>query len=66
MTTDQVLICITVLVSVVPWAMSIHAKVSMIAHAMEGLPEVVQKAQVQLERHEQAITALQAAAVARH
>lgn len=65
MTTDQVLIGITVLVAVVPWAMSIHAKVTMIASAMEGLPELVHQTQVQLERHERAITALQTAAAAR-
>lgn len=66
MTTDQMLIGITVLVAVVPWAMSMHAKVATIAHAMEGLPELVHKTQVTLERHEQAITALQTAAAARH
>jgi hypothetical protein len=65
MTTDQLLIGLTVLVAVVPWAMSMHAKVATIAHAMEGLPELVHKTQVQLERHEQAITALQAATAAR-
>ena len=65
MTTDQMLIGITVLVAVVPWAMSMHAKVAMIAQAMEGLPELVHKTQVTLERHEQAITALQAATAAR-
>ena len=53
------------LLAVVPWAMSMHAKVAMIAHAMEGLPELVHKTQVTLERHEQAITALQTAAAAR-
>ena len=66
MTTDQILIGVTVLVAVVPWAMSMHAKVSMIAHAMDGLPELVHQTQVKLERHEQAITALQSAAAARH
>ena len=66
MTTDQILIGVTVLVAVVPWAMSMHAKVSMIAHAMDGLPELVHQTQVKLERHEQAITALQTAAAARH
>ena len=65
MTTDQVLIGITVLVAVVPWAMSMHAKVTLIAHAMEGLPELVNQARAQLERHERAITALQTAAAAR-
>lgn len=66
MTTDQILIAITLIVSVVPWAMSIHAKVAMIANAMEGLPELVHRTQAKLEEHEKAITALQAAAAARH
>jgi hypothetical protein len=46
--------------------MSIHAKVSTIAHAMEGLPELVRESQLKLERHEQAIQALQKAAAAGH
>lgn len=66
MTTDEVLIAITGLVAIVPWAMSIHAKVALIAHAMEGLPELVRDTRHRLEKHEQAIQALQAAAVARH
>jgi len=45
--------------------MSMHAKVTLIAHAMEGLPELVNQARAQLERHERAITALQTAAAAR-
>jgi hypothetical protein len=65
MTTDQLLIGVTVLAAVVPWAMSIHAKVAIIAQAMEGVPELVQKTQVRLEQHEKAIAALQAAASAR-
>lgn len=66
MTTDQILIAITLIVSVVPWAMSMHAKVALIANAMEGLPELVHRTQAQLKEHEKAITALQAAAAARH
>lgn len=66
MTTDQVLILVTVMVAIVPWAMSMHAKVALIAHAMEGLPELVRDTRDQLEKHESAIKALQAAAVARH
>jgi hypothetical protein len=46
--------------------MSIHAKVALIAAAMEGMPEFVSKTQARLEHHEQAIQALQAAAAARH
>jgi hypothetical protein len=66
MTTDQILIAITLLVAVVPWAMSMHAKVATIAHAMEGLPELVHRTHARLEEHEKAITALQAATAARH
>lgn len=66
MTTDQVLILVTVVAAIVPWAMSIHAKVALIAHAMEGLPELVRDTRDRLEKHESAIKALQAAAVARH
>ncbi len=66
MTADQMLIVITVLIAVVPWAMSIHAKVALIAHAMEGMPEFVSKTQARLDHHEQAIQALQAAAATRH
>ena len=66
MSSDQILIAITLFVAVVPWAMSIHAKVALIAHAMEGLPELVHQTHAKLEEHEKAITALQAAAAARH
>ena len=66
MPTDQLVLLVTVIAAVVPWAMSIHAKVSTIAHAMEGLPELVRESQLKLERHEQAIQALQAATAARH
>lgn len=66
MNTDHMLMALTVLVAVVPWAMSIHAKVALIAHAMEGIPEFVNKTQVRLNTHEQAIQALQTAAATRH
>lgn len=66
MTTDQVLIVVTVLAASVPWAMSIHAKVALIANAMEGLPELVRETRARLDKHESAIKALQAATVARH
>jgi hypothetical protein len=46
--------------------MSIHAKVSAIAAAMAGLPELVHETQVRLERHEQAIKTLQQAAASGH
>lgn len=66
MPTDQLVLLATVIAAVVPWAMSIHAKVSTIAQAMEGLPELVRESQLKLERHEQAIQALQKAAAASH
>ena len=66
MPTDQLVLLATVIAAVVPWAMSIHAKVSTIAHAMEGLPDIVRDSQLKLERHEQAIQALQKAATAGH
>jgi hypothetical protein len=66
METDQLLLLATLVAAVVPWAMSIHAKVSTIAHAMEGLPELVRESQLKIERHEQAIQALQKAAAAGH
>lgn len=66
MQTDHLLFLITLIVAVVPWAMSIHAKVALIAQAMEGMPELVRETRATLEQHEQAIKALQASAAARH
>jgi hypothetical protein len=66
MQTDHLLLIVTALAAVVPWAMSIHAKVSSIASSMEGLPELVHETQVRLERHEQAIQTLQKAAASGH
>lgn len=66
MQTDHLLLIVTALAAVVPWAMSIHAKVSSIAASMEGLPELVHETQVRLERHEQAIQTLQKAAASSH
>lgn len=66
MTTDQVLILVTVLVAAIPWAMSMHAKVAIIANAMEGLPELVRETQARLDVHDTAIKALQTATVTRH
>lgn len=65
MSPDEMLVALTVMIAVVPWAMSIHAKVALIAHAMEGMPEFVSKTQARLETHEQAIQALKTAAAAR-
>jgi prefoldin subunit 5 len=59
----------TVAVAVIPWAMSIHAKVAVIASAVESLPEVVHELKEVLAEHEdrldehaKKIQALQAAA----
>jgi Tfp pilus assembly protein FimV len=63
----------TVVVAVVPWAMSIHAKVAVIAHAVEALPQIVdelrealQEHEHRLERHDAEIAALQKATGPRH
>jgi hypothetical protein len=63
----------TVVVAVVPWAMSIHAKVAVIAHAVESLPQIVdelrealQEHEDRLERHDAEIAALQKATGPRH
>lgn len=66
METDQILLLATLIAAVVPWAMSIHAKVSTIAQAMDGLPQLVRESQLKIERHEQSIQALQKAATAGH
>lgn len=66
METDQILLLATLVAAVVPWAMSIHAKVSTIAQAMDGLPQLVRESQLKIERHEQSIQALQKAATAGH
>lgn len=38
--------------AVIPWAMSIHAKVAVIASAVESLPQVVEELREALEEHE--------------
>lgn len=38
--------------AVVPWAFSIHAKVAVIASAVESLPQVVQELREALQEHE--------------
>lgn len=63
--TDQILIAVTLACAVIPWAMSIHAKVSSIAQAMEGLTKVVRDTQAKAEQHDGDIRALQRAAGAR-
>lgn len=59
------MVLITVLIAVVPWAMSIHAKVAVIASSVESLPqivgelrEVLQEHEYRLDQHAQEIQAL--------
>ena len=42
----------TVLIATVPWAMSIHAKVAVIASSVESLPDVVEELRSMLAEHE--------------
>lgn len=46
------LAAITVAAAVVPWAMSIHAKVAVIATSVEELPDLVKELRETLEEHE--------------
>lgn len=39
--------------AVVPWAFSIHAKVAVIASAVESLPQVVEELREALQEHEE-------------
>jgi hypothetical protein len=43
---------LTVAAAVVPWAMSIHAKVAVIAKSVEELPALVKELRETLEEHE--------------
>lgn len=42
----------TAAMAVIPWAMSIHAKVAVIASAVENLPDVVEELRQVLKEHE--------------
>lgn len=42
----------TVAVAVVPWAFSMHAKVAVIAHSVESLPEIVAELRDCIAEHE--------------
>lgn len=46
------MLVLTGMCAVVPWAMSIHAKVAVIASAVEGLPDVVEELREILHEHE--------------
>ena len=70
MTTDDLqwwTIAAGVAVAVVPWAFSIHAKVAVIAHSVESLPEIVEELrdciaehEARLEEHDKEIATLKA------
>lgn len=47
------MLLLTAVCAVVPWAFSIHAKVAVIASAVENLPEVVDELRDVLREHEQ-------------
>jgi len=54
MMTNELLIgLVGVAIAAVPWAMSIHAKVAVIAESVRALPEIVQQLRHQVESHEQ-------------
>lgn len=46
------MIGLTVVAAVVPWAMSIHAKVAVIARSVEELPKLIKELSETLEEHE--------------
>ncbi len=52
MQTELWMVGLTVAAAVVPWAMSIHAKVAVIAKSVEELPALVKELRETLEEHE--------------
>jgi ABC-type molybdate transport system permease subunit len=52
MEVELLMLFATAAVAVVPWAFSIHAKVAVIASAVEGLPDVVEELRHVLKEHE--------------
>lgn len=46
------MIIVTAAAAVIPWAFSIHAKVAVIASAVESLPQVVEEMRQALQEHE--------------
>lgn len=62
-------VAVGVVVAVVPWAFSIHAKVAVIAHSVESLPEIVEELrdciaehEARLEEHDKEIASLKVSA----
>jgi ABC-type molybdate transport system permease subunit len=67
------LVVMSAVAAVIPWAFSIHAKVAVIANAVESLPEMVQELREalaehedRLDEHEKEIAALKAQTDTRH
>ena len=52
METEVLMLFATACAAVIPWAMSIHAKVAVIASAVEHLPDVVEELRQVLQEHE--------------
>lgn len=52
METEVLMLFATAAVAVIPWAMSMHAKVAVIAAAVENLPDVVEELRLVLKEHE--------------
>jgi hypothetical protein len=50
--TEIWIVAITVAAAVVPWAFSLHAKVAVIAHSCEQLPEMFAELRDKLAEHE--------------
>ena len=50
--TEVWMIALTAACAIFPWAFSIHAKVAVIASAVESLPQVVEELREALEEHE--------------
>lgn len=52
MEAEMLILFATAAMAVIPWAMSIHAKVAVIASAVENLPDVVEELRQVLREHE--------------
>lgn len=49
---DLWMVSLTIACAAIPWAMSIHAKVAVIASSVESLPEIVEELRKALMEHE--------------
>lgn len=54
MTIDVEIVAVlaSIVAACIPWAFSIHAKVALIAHSVEALPELVRRLEGKLDTHE--------------